>query len=65
MKTGYPSIDKPWMNFYNEVHSYSELPEGSLYDYIWNANKSDLNKIMISYLGNKISGETFFLRFDV
>lgn len=59
-QTGYPSVDKPWLKFYDSVHSHDELPNGSMYKYIWDNSKSNLDKTMLSYLGNNISGTSFF-----
>lgn len=34
--TGYASIDKPWLKFYNEEHLDIKLPEVSMYQYLIN-----------------------------
>lgn len=38
--TGYPSIDKPWLNYYNIDHvNKTEIPNTSIYEYIYLKNE--------------------------
>ena len=30
-KTGYPSIDKPWMKYYSEEALYGEIPKCTMF----------------------------------
>lgn len=39
-RTGFPSIDKPWLKYYSESAKNASLPEGSLYDVLI-ANSKD------------------------
>lgn len=39
-KTGYPSIDKPWMKWY-EGCDLSYYPQQTLFDNIWNNNNGN------------------------
>lgn len=59
-KTGYPSIDKPWLKYYSEEAIYAELPECSLYEYLWQNNREHLEDIALNYFGRKMTyGELF------
>ena len=34
-KTGYPSIDKPWLKFYDKALNESDIPECSAYHLLY------------------------------
>lgn len=38
-KTGYPSIDKPWLKFYDKALNESDIPECSAYHLLYQNNK--------------------------
>ncbi len=58
--TGYPSIDKPWLKYYSEDVIRYQLPECTIYEYLWEENKDHLNDVAIVYFGRKITfGELF------
>ncbi len=58
--TGYPSIDKPWLKFYDKNIVIKELPKHNLYDNIYLNNKDHLNDIALHYFGRDITyGELF------
>ncbi len=63
-KTGYPSIDKPWMKYYKAEAIKKPLSECSLYDYLWNCNKDYLQENAIDYFGQKITFKEFFSMID-
>ena len=59
-KTGYPSIDKPWLKYYNEDVINGSYKELSIYDYLYENNKNYLSQTSLHYLGNDISyGDVF------
>lgn len=59
-RTGYPSIDKPWLKYYTEEAISASLPTESLYMYIYNRNKEHLSDTALTYFGTKICfGELF------
>ena len=58
-RTGYPSIDKPWMKWYEECN-FSYYPQETLFDNIWNHNKDNLNDIALHYFGKKITYKELF-----
>lgn len=59
-KTGYPSIDRPWLKYYSEEAINAPLPECTMYEYIWQNNKDHLSDIALRYYGAKFSyGQLF------
>lgn len=59
--TGKASIDKPWQIDYTEEALSSEMPNCTLYEYIYNNNKEHLNQTALEFYGKKI---TFGQMFD-
>lgn len=58
--TGYPSIDKPWLKYYSEEAINAPLPEGTMYEYIYNRNLDNFGRVAMNYYGkNIIYGEMF------
>jgi len=53
--TGYPSIDKPWLKYYSNDAINAILPELTMYEYIFNNNQDNLNRIALNYYGTNIS----------
>lgn len=53
--TGYASIDKPWLKYYSEEVIKSDLPSDTIYNYLKNKNKENLERIAIEYFGNKLN----------
>ena len=53
--TGYPSIDKPWQQYYSEAALHAPLPGGSMYDYMAACNADRLEKTALNYFGRKFS----------
>ena len=62
--TGYPSIDKPWLKYYSKESINAKLPARTLYQNIYNNNKSHLTEIALEYFGNKISYKSLFKNVD-
>ncbi len=62
--TGFPSIDKPWLKYYSEEAINAPLPEGSLYEYLWECNKEYLDECALIYFGRKISYRKLFSMID-
>lgn len=58
--TGYPSIDKPWLNHYPIEAIEATVPETSMYGFVKDNNKDRLGCTAINYFDNKISYEEFF-----
>lgn len=53
--TGYPSIEKPWRQYYSEKALRAPLPGGSMYDYMVACNAGRLEKTALNYFGRKFS----------
>mgnify|MGYP004518332043 FL=1 len=51
--TGYPSIDKPWLKFYEENVELTSIPEGSIYEVVKYNNKDNLNNIALDLRTSK------------
>ena len=52
-RTDYPSIDKPWLDYYKNV-KHIEFPKMTKNDYI-RSKKIDPNLVALEYLGKKVS----------
>ncbi len=58
--TGYPSIDKPWLKYYDEKVYNTPVPACTLYDHVYDRNKDHLEDIALNYFGRKFSyGQMF------
>ena len=62
--TGYPSIDKPWLKYYDDEQINAPLPESTLYEYLWDCNKGTLSDDAINYFGHKITYQKLFSMID-
>ena len=59
-RTGYPSIDKPWMKYYSEEAINSKLPEESLYGFLYKNNRDYKNDIALIILIIRLHMENYF-----
>lgn len=59
-RTGYPSIDKPWLKYYSEEAINAPLPEGTIYEYLRENNRNYLNDTALIYFDRKISFRKLF-----
>lgn len=57
--TGYPHIDKPWMQYYDEALAKMEQPKKTIYENVRDNVQPYLDKTAITYNGEKINYETF------
>lgn len=64
VKTGYPSIDKPWLKYYSDKAINAVPPEGTIYKYIWDKNRDHLDETALIYFGRKISYGKLFNNID-
>lgn len=58
--TGYPSIDKPWINYYSQEALNSYPDDCTIYRNIYDRNKDYLGNSAINYYGNQISYSKLF-----
>ncbi len=63
-QTGYPSIDKPWLKYFNEDDIIKTEPKCTVYDNIYHSNKDHLNEIALMFFGKKITYKELFLQID-
>lgn len=62
--TGYPSIDKPWQQYYSEAALRAPLPECTVWENIYERNKAHPGDTALLYFGKKISYGKLFSEVD-
>lgn len=62
--TGYPHIDKPWMKYYDEKKASMKLPRKTVYQFMKDGIKNNLDNIVITYNGKKENGHEFLKNID-
>lgn len=62
--TGYDSIDKRWLQYYDEKDILTELPKMSIYEYLREKNKDNLSGKAIDYLGHTMTYKELFVKID-
>ena len=62
--TGFPSVDKPWTRFYTQTEKEAAIPEGSMFDYLYEQNKAYPSETAIEYYGRKITYQELFRSID-
>ena len=58
--TGYPSIDKPWLKYYEDKTFDYNAPTCTMYDMLYNNNKDYQNGTALNYYDHKITFEEIF-----
>ena len=58
--TGYPSIDKPWLKYYSEEAIHAVVPEGTIFQNIYNHNRAHPQDVALLYFGKKITYQQLF-----
>lgn len=62
--TGFPSIDRPWLKYYDEKAINAELPHMSMYDYLYECSKDYLDTTALNYFGRKFTYRKMFENID-
>lgn len=62
--TGYPSQDKPWLKYYQEMQIISSIPEMSAYDYLKECNRDNLDGKAIKFYGKSYTYDELFKMID-
>ena len=62
--TGYPSIDKPWLQYYSEDDLSKEPFRGSMYEYMREATKNTGHKYCLNFFGKRISYQKFYKKIE-
>ena len=57
---GYPSVDKPWLNFYSDEAIHATVPQATIFEYIWEQNKERLDRVALNYIDRRITYRTMF-----
>ena len=60
----YPSIEKPWMQFFSEEAQQAELKHETIYQRIWDNNYNYPIHTALNFFGNKISYAQLFQNID-
>lgn len=63
-RTGYPNIDKPWLQYYSQEAIQAPLPTCSAYELLYNNNKDHLSDIAINYYDRKITYGMLFEKIE-
>ena len=63
-KTGVPSIDRPWVQFYDEDKLSFKIPNLTVYDYVYKNNEDNLDATALEYFGRHISYREFFYKVE-
>lgn len=59
--TGFPSIDKPWLKYYDtELINNTTVPDVSVYNYIYEKNLNHLNDTALIFFGRKVTYRKMF-----
>ena len=64
-RTGYPSNDKPWLQYYSEEAIHAKLPECTMYSYLYQQNRDSLGDIALTYFGRRITYGQLLDRIDI
>ena len=62
--TGYPSIDRPWTKYYTPQEREMSIPDGSMFDFLYEKNKEYPNDIAMEYYGRKYTYLELFRNID-
>lgn len=62
--TGVPSIDKVWNKNYSDDALLKTYPKKSMYDFLYDNNKNNMDKIAINYFGKKVTYKQLFENID-
>lgn len=63
--SGYPSIDKPWLQYYSEEAIQSCEPQCTAYELVYRNNKNYPRDIALNYFGHKITYGELFEKIDM
>ena len=64
-KTGYASIDKPWLKYYTEEEADFEAPHMKIYDYLKKQNENNMDEIILDdNFGNTYTFKEFFIEVE-
>lgn len=63
--TGYPSIDKPWLKWYDDdARNIPSCDDTNVYTYLKNQSQSRMSNVAINYFGQKYTYSSLFEKID-
>ncbi len=62
--TGYPSVDKPWLQYYKQEYQDAPLPHMTAYEYLKQQNRDRLESIAIDFAGQSVTYRELFAAID-
>lgn len=62
--TGYPTVDRPWLKYYDEEFLKREMPKMGIYEYMKKQSMPYKNKTAISYFGKEIIYDELYSHID-
>ena len=62
--TEYPSINKPWLQYYDEKDILEAIPKRRMYEDLIEYNKHNMSEIAIEYYGNTITYRELFANIE-
>lgn len=62
--TGYPSMDKPWLEYYTEAEINATVNRCSIYDKVYENNAEYPDEIALMFYGKKITYKEMFKNID-
>lgn len=65
MKTGYPSIDRPWLKFYPDNINSINISNTTIYENIFSRNNKHLENYSLEYYGNRKTYRELFDLIDL
>lgn len=63
--TGYPSTDRPWLQYYSPKEISAQLPGGSMYDYMSLCNSERTDSTALNYFGRRITHKQVQEKIDI
>lgn len=58
--TGFASIDRPWLKYYDVLPEDIKVPDLSLYEFIYDNNKNNLQNYALNYYHNRVTYASMF-----
>lgn len=62
--TGYPSVDKPWLKFYDSSALSAEFPRMTVYEYLLDRSKDNMDDCAMQYYGKEYTYRQLFENID-
>ena len=63
--TGYASIDKPWLKYYNSEDLLRICSKKTMFENLYESNKDNLDLVALNYFGNKITFRSLFDNIEI